>query len=105
MPVDVGSPFGSPISLAPLIFSKHERQLWNSLPPRYGDPGAIDDRAPDLQPRGFRGQPPGDTPDTAPSGKGPDPSRPAGDCRADRSDVVTCLSRCVFWRGFAGSCR
>ncbi len=33
MPVDVGSPFGSPLSLAPLTFSKHERQLWNSLPP------------------------------------------------------------------------
>jgi SAM-dependent methyltransferase len=50
MPVDVGSPLGSPSSLAPLTFSKHERQLANSLPPRDGDQEPIDDRAPDLQP-------------------------------------------------------
>jgi ParE toxin of type II toxin-antitoxin system, parDE len=50
MPVDVGSPFGSPSSLAALTFSTHERQLWNSLrPPGHGDQETIDDRAPDLR--------------------------------------------------------
>src|SRR5450755_5010731 len=59
MPVDVGSPFGSPISLAPLTFNEHKRQR-EIATPRPCPPGAIDDREPDVQPRGLRGQPPGD---------------------------------------------
>jgi hypothetical protein len=61
MPVDVGSPFGSPSSLAPLTFNKHERQPELATAPAMATPGAIDDREPDVQPRGLRGQPPGDT--------------------------------------------
>jgi Arc/MetJ family transcription regulator len=39
VPVVVGSPFGSPVSLAPLTFSKQERQP-ELATPRHGDPGA-----------------------------------------------------------------
>src|ERR1022692_2573422 len=60
MPVDVGSPFGSPISLVSLTFSNPNGSL-KSLLPGHAAPGAIDDREPDIQPRRLRGQPPGDT--------------------------------------------
>jgi hypothetical protein len=58
--VVVGSPFGSPVSLAPLTFNKHARQPETATPPAMATPGAIDDREPDAQPRELRGQPPGD---------------------------------------------
>jgi hypothetical protein len=49
MPVDVGSPFGSPSSLAPLAFSNPNGSL-KLLLPGHAVPGAIDDREPDVQP-------------------------------------------------------
>jgi hypothetical protein len=49
MPVDVGSPFGSPISLAPLTFDNLNGSL-KSLLHGHVAPGAIDDREPDVQP-------------------------------------------------------
>ena len=42
MPVVVGSPFGSPISLAPLNFNKHEPCLKLVTAPATATPGAID---------------------------------------------------------------
>jgi len=63
VPVVVGSPFGSPVSLAPLTSSKHERQpLKPATAPVMTTPAVIDDREPDVQPQGLRGQPPEDTP-------------------------------------------
>ena len=55
MPVGVGSPFGSPSSLAPLTFNEHERSLkltWTAG--QSGPREAIEDSAPDAQPRGLR---------------------------------------------------
>jgi hypothetical protein len=60
VPVVVGSPFGSPASLAPLTSSKHERQPPEPrYRPRHDDPGVM--TVPDVQPQGLRGQPPEDT--------------------------------------------
>jgi hypothetical protein len=47
--VVVGSPFGSPLSLAPLTFNNPDGSL-KSLLPGHAAPGAIDDREPDVQP-------------------------------------------------------
>jgi len=49
VPVVVGSPFGSPISLAPLTFNNPNGSL-KLLLPGHAAPGAIDDREPDAQP-------------------------------------------------------
>jgi len=55
MPVDVGSPFGSPASLAPLTFNEHERRPETRHCSRPKRPrGAIDDSMPDVRPQGLR---------------------------------------------------
>jgi hypothetical protein len=57
--VVVGSPFGSPASLAPLTFSKHERQ-----PQELATPWRPQERSMTVSPRPSReapGKPPGDT--------------------------------------------
>jgi hypothetical protein len=52
VPVVVGSPFGSPVSLAPLTSSKHEGQPEARYPLAMGhDLGVVDDGEPDIQPR------------------------------------------------------
>jgi hypothetical protein len=56
MPVDVGSPFGSPVSLAPLTFNNTNGSLKLAAPPAMAALGAIDDGVPDVQPRGLQGQ-------------------------------------------------
>jgi hypothetical protein len=55
MPVDVGPPFGSPISLAPLTFNHPAGGLKLAAPGQDG-PGAIDALVPDTRPRGLDGQ-------------------------------------------------
>ena len=59
--VVAGSPFGSPASLAPLTFSKHERQPVTRYPRAMATRGATDDGEPDAQPQALWDQPPGDT--------------------------------------------
>jgi hypothetical protein len=55
MPVDVGSPFGSPTSLAPLTFNDHERRPETRHCSRPGRPSGSDrGRRADVRPRGLR---------------------------------------------------
>jgi hypothetical protein len=65
MPVDVGSPFGSPVSLVPLTFSKPGRRPETSHCSRPERPSGNDRRRARFRPRGLRRQrtrPPEDTP-------------------------------------------